>query len=45
MKSLTVDWRGAPEKPYHPSPSDFRSPGAMKILELPNTMLQYLQLA
>jgi hypothetical protein len=33
-----VNFLGAPDQPYHPSASDFRRPGAMRILEVPITM-------
>lgn len=39
MKTLDIDWRGAPERPYHPSADDFRRPGEMNLLEVPQTMI------
>ncbi len=33
-----VNFLGAPQQPYFPSPKDFRKPGSMKILEVPVTV-------
>jgi len=33
------NWRSVPQKPYHPNHQDYRSPGEMKILEVPISTL------
>gem|GEM_PF-3212978 len=39
LKTLTIDWRGAPERPYHPAADSHVRPGGLRLLEVPNTMV------
>jgi len=38
-KNFGVNFMGAPDQPYHPSARDFRRRGAMRILEVPITLV------